>query len=83
MTHVTSLGRLLIALRIARRMSQEQRAERLGVDAHEVATDEHNEYYGVTWDRIQAICDALGVRITTNVEEAPEHMRELEAVLAD
>lgn len=62
------MGRLLIALRCAKNMSQRELAERLGVDESVVSKDENNEYYGITAKKIGRIIDALGVRIKISVD---------------
>ena len=53
------LGQLLIAMRIARGVSQAELAERLGVDPSQVSRDEKNEYHGITVDRASKILDSL------------------------
>ncbi len=53
------LGQLLIALRIARGVSQAELAERLGVDPSQVCRDEKNEYHGITVDRASKVLDCL------------------------
>jgi DNA-binding XRE family transcriptional regulator len=62
------LGLMLIALRIARGLTQRQLAERLGVPESQVSRDEHNEYHEVTVERAVSILDALGVRMKSLVE---------------
>jgi ribosome-binding protein aMBF1 (putative translation factor) len=62
------LGRLLIAARIARGLSQRELAERLGVNESQVSRDERNEYHGVTVDRASRILDALGVGVRSKAE---------------
>jgi ribosome-binding protein aMBF1 (putative translation factor) len=61
------VGRLLIAARIARDISQRELAERLGVHESQVSRDERNEYHGVTVDRANRIVEALGVELRTVV----------------
>ncbi|MCW3051560.1 MAG: helix-turn-helix protein [Chthonomonadales bacterium] len=65
---LTDTGRLLIALRIARHMTQKQLAQRLGVSEANVSRDERNEYHAVTVEKAQRILDALGVSVTTQVD---------------
>ncbi|MEM8671133.1 MAG: helix-turn-helix transcriptional regulator [Planctomycetota bacterium] len=64
-------GRLLIALRIARGLSQRQLADRLGVNESAVSRDERNEYHGITLDRANRVLEALeaevAIRVTTSV----------------
>lgn len=68
---LTSLGRLLVAIRIARGLSQRELAQRLGVAESQVSRDERNEYYGVTLKRAQSILDALGVQTETRIIANP------------
>ncbi|HEV2970516.1 MAG TPA: helix-turn-helix transcriptional regulator [Pirellulales bacterium] len=63
-------GRLLIALRIAKGVSQRELAERLGVHESQVSRDERNEYHGVTVERANRILEALRVEIRSVVEGA-------------
>lgn len=64
---LTSIGRLLIALRIAQGMSQRELALRLGVSEAVLSRDERNEYHGVGVEKAQRILDALGARLNTHV----------------
>jgi Cu/Ag efflux pump CusA len=66
---LTSIGRVLIALRIANGISQKELANRLEVNVSQVSRDESNEYHGVSIDRAQRILDALGERLITAVQE--------------
>ena len=66
------LGRQLIALRLARRVSQRELARRLGVSEAVVSRDEHNEYHGMSVARAQRIVEALGGAIIARVEEGAE-----------
>lgn len=63
------LGRQMIALRLARGMSQRELAQRLGVSEAVVSRDEHNEYHGITAARAQRVIDALDGALTARVEE--------------
>ncbi len=74
--NLTGMGRLMIGLRIYLGMSQRQLARKLGIDESQVSRDERNEYRGVSFERAQAILEALGVRLVTRVE-APEPIAEL------
>ena len=62
------VGRLLIALRIAKGVSQRELAERLGVHESQVSRDERNEYHGVTVERANRILEVLGAEIRSVVE---------------
>ncbi len=57
------LGTTLVALRIARGLTQRELAGRLGVHESQVSRDERNEYHGVTVERASRILDAMGVRL--------------------
>ena len=61
------LGRMLVALRIARGVSQRELAERLGVHESQISRDERNEYHGITVQRAGKILDALGASTRTQV----------------
>ncbi len=67
--NLTSIGRLLISLRIACGLSQRELAERLGVSESVVSRDERNEYYGISVERAQRILDAFQARIRLELEE--------------
>jgi ribosome-binding protein aMBF1 (putative translation factor) len=66
--NLEGVGRLLIALRIAKGVSQRELAERLGVHESQVSRDERNEYHGVTIERAGRILEALGVELRSVVE---------------
>lgn len=59
---LTHIGRWLVGARIARGLTQQELAERLGVSAAQVSRDERNDYHGITTRRAQRILEALGVR---------------------
>ena len=61
------IGRLLIALRISKGITQRELAERLLVSESQLSRDERNEYHGVTVERANRIREALGVEVTTSV----------------
>ena len=64
----SGVGRLLIALRIAKGISQRELAARTAVSETQVSRDERNEYHGITVDRATRILEALNVQITTEVK---------------
>lgn len=68
---MSTVGTLLIALRIANGLSQRELAERLGVSEAQVSRDERNEYHGITVDRVQRVLDAMGETLTSRVEDKP------------
>jgi transcriptional regulator with XRE-family HTH domain len=57
------VGRLLIAARVARGLSQRDLAERLGVHESQVSRDETNEYQGISLERASQILEALSIHI--------------------
>jgi DNA-binding Xre family transcriptional regulator len=63
------LGHTLVALRIARGLTQRELATRLGVHESQVSRDERNEYHGITVERASRILDALGVRLRSLFEQ--------------
>jgi DNA-binding Xre family transcriptional regulator len=68
------VGRLLIALRIAKGVSQRELADRLGIHESQVSRDERNEYHGVTVERANRVVEALGVEVRSvvqHVEKVP------------
>lgn len=69
--NLRGVGQLLIALRIARGMSQRELGERLGVHESQVSRDERNEYHGVTLERASKILDVLRADLRSRVELDP------------
>ncbi len=63
-----SLGRQLIALRLARGWSQQELASHLGISAEEVVSDEINEYRNTSPQKAQRVLDALGGKVEIRVE---------------
>ncbi len=72
--NLRGVGHLLIALRIARGLSQRQLAERLGVHESQISRDERNEYHGITLDRAARVLDALGVELRSTVQVPAEDL---------
>lgn len=62
------LGRSLVALRIARGISQRELAERLEVHESQVSRDERNDYHGITVDRAARVLEALKVQMKSSFE---------------
>ncbi len=79
-SRLTQIGELLIALRIANGLTQQELAERLGVSESIVSRDERNEYHGVTVERAQRILDALNETVIARVEEPVSRPQVLPAV---
>jgi ribosome-binding protein aMBF1 (putative translation factor) len=65
--NLRGFGHLLIALRIARGISQRELAKRLDVHESQVSRDERNEYFGITLERAERIIEALNVHLRTRV----------------
>jgi transcriptional regulator with XRE-family HTH domain len=61
------LERWLVALRIAKGLTQRELAERLGVHESQVSRDECNEYHGITLERARRILHAMNVDVQTAV----------------
>lgn len=61
------LGYTLVAVRIARGVTQRELAKRLGVHESQVSRDERNEYHGITVERASRILDALGVECRSDI----------------
>jgi len=72
--NLRGMGHLLIALRIARGISQRQLAEYLGVHESQVSRDERNEYHGITLDRAARVLDTLGVELRSTVQVPAEDL---------
>lgn len=64
------LGRSLVALRIARGLTQRQLAGRLGIHESQVSCDERNEYHGIIVERANPSLDAMGVQLRSRFEGA-------------
>lgn len=63
------LGHTLVALRIARGLTQRELAARLGVHESQVSRDERNEYHGVTVERASRVLDAMEVQLKSIFEQ--------------
>jgi transcriptional regulator with XRE-family HTH domain len=72
----------LIALRLARGLTQRQLAERLGVNEAQVSRDESNEYHGISVQRAQRTIDALEGSVTVAVSPERPTATELDLVPA-
>lgn len=66
--NLRGLGQILVALRIARDLTQDQLATKLGVHKSQVSRDERNEYHNITVERASRILDALGVRLRSSFD---------------
>jgi len=56
------LGKMLIAFRIYRGMTQRDLAKKLGVSPAQVSMDERNEYHGISVSKLERVMKALGVK---------------------
>ena len=63
------LGHMLVALRVARGLTQRELASRLGVHESQVSRDERNQYHGVTVERASRVLDAMGVQLLSSFEQ--------------
>ena len=68
---LANIGLSLIALRIARGLTQRQLAERLGINEAQVSKDERNEYHGISVERAQRVLDALDGEVTVSMRLQP------------
>jgi DNA-binding XRE family transcriptional regulator len=75
-----NIGLGLIALRLAKGLTQRQLAERLGVNEAQVSNDEKNEYAGISVERAQRIIDALEGSVTVTVSPERPAPTELDLV---
>jgi len=70
--NLAGLGRLLIAARVYRNISQRELAKRLDVHESQVSRDERNEYRSITVERASRILDVLGVELLSEMRTSPE-----------
>lgn len=69
--NLEGLGNVLVALRIARGLSQRALAERLGIHQSQVSRDERNDYNGATVERAAHVLDALRVEMKSSFRLTP------------
>jgi DNA-binding XRE family transcriptional regulator len=67
---LTELPLGLIQARIARGLTQEDLAEKLGVSKQQVQRDEENLYGGASLQRLDKVAEVLGVKVVTKLELA-------------
>ncbi|MBM3269130.1 MAG: helix-turn-helix domain-containing protein [Candidatus Sericytochromatia bacterium] len=72
LSNFESIGRLLIALRIASGRTQHDLAVALQMDDAQISRYERDEYYGLTVPKIIQVLKALGFRIKMGVEPLDE-----------
>ena len=63
-----SIGQALIALRIAKDLTQRELAQRLNVAEAQVSRDERNEYHGITIERAQRVLEAMGATVRVELK---------------
>jgi DNA-binding XRE family transcriptional regulator len=80
--NLRNIGLNLIALRLARGLTQRQLAERLGVNEAQVSKDEKNEYHGISVERAQRIIDALEGSVTVAVSPERPAQTEIDLIPA-
>lgn len=68
-TELTDAGKLLIAIRIYKDITQRELADRLGVSEAQVSRDERNEYYRASPERIQEVLNALGESVNLSISK--------------
>lgn len=66
--NLLNIGKILIAYRIYRGISQQELAEKLGVSPSQISRDERNEYYGATIERIQSVMQAMNMTSVTKID---------------
>jgi helix-turn-helix protein len=74
------IGKMLVALRIGRNLTQRDFARMTGVDESQVSRDERNEYYGITVKRVQDILSTLGASIQVRMNPPTHPDREIQRV---
>ncbi len=68
-THnLCGIGKRLIAIRIQQGLSQQEFAEKLGIDESLVCSAEKNEYHGITVQRVERILTTFGVSMTSSFD---------------
>lgn len=83
-SNLNEVGRLLIALRIASGLSQNEVAKCLDIPESQVSRDERNEYHGISLERAQKILGIFGVHVKAKVEiERPLERDKILAGVAD
>lgn len=66
---LTSIGRWLIGLRIAKGWTQTELAERLDVTQAQISRDENNEYHGISVEKAQRILNVFNARFQMEMED--------------
>lgn len=66
-SNFSSCGKMLIALRVSKGVTQKELAKRLSVDETQVSRDERNEYHGAAPKKLDKVLNALGAEIKVEV----------------
>lgn len=66
--NLDGLGRTLIALRIAKGITQKELSQRLKVHETQVSRDERNEYRGASIEKVNEVLNALQVQVVSKVK---------------
>ena len=67
MTSLHSIGKLLVAGRIFKEVTQGELASRLGVAESQISRDEKNEYYGSSIEKLVSVSTALEIDIEISI----------------
>ena len=59
---LSDINKLLISARIAKKTSQKDLADLLGIQEQQIQRYEANDYESATWTRIQEVASALGIK---------------------
>lgn len=82
-SNLNEVGRLLIALRIASGLTQNELAKCLDVSESQISRDERNEYHSISLERAQKVLSIFGVHVKARVEiERPLERAEILAAAA-
>lgn len=65
--NLQGIGTLLVAIRIAKGVSQKELAERLDAHESQISRDERNEYHGASIEKIQKVLNALKVTLKSEI----------------
>jgi DNA-binding XRE family transcriptional regulator len=59
--NLETIGRILVALRIAKDLTQEELAKKLDITQAQVSQDENDEYHGISVERVKKILAVFGL----------------------